>query len=396
MPMFRLLREPTRLEEIDWEAHREIVLWRDNKTVICVCNKPSLHFEEARYVSFVIDKVSKGPLNCAIYGTLDAAIAETATWFWALWHSGPVRNLITGSHLSHNERRKFSFSALSTAQLAHILDSNPTRRVSFTASWLTTEQLVILATRPYPMNLRLTWERGARGIKDDGTAFVDELEKRQSNFGSLDITCLKDTLLMSQLNLERLLKLDYIIDELRLGLLGEEMALLPFAAKVNTLVYSIKAKDLSPEDFESLDMVIKDLKLQISVEGTTWHFLLASILNRIAGLGHFERLSFLFDQDIFWHFSQVSNVEQAVVPAIMNAINGNPSLSYLNLGNIQSLFDTDSGMETVFEAMEEHPGLRTRYGCFEYLPTWILSRRRRQYRRLARMELFCTRAATLA
>ncbi|GAX16378.1 hypothetical protein FisN_10Hh407 [Fistulifera solaris] len=359
LPMFRLLREPTHLEEFDWVTNRDIVIWRDNETVICVCDKPSLQFEEARYVSFLIDRVSQRRLNCAIYGTSDVTIAETVTWFWSLPHSDSVKNLITGSHLSHDERRNFSFAALSTAQLAHILDSNPTRSVSFTASWLTTQQLVILATRPHPLNLRLTSERRARGIKDDGTAFVDELGKRQSSFGSLDINCLKDALLMSQSNLERLLKLDYIIDELRLGLLSDEMALLPFAAKVNTLVYSIKAKDLSPEDFESLDMVMKELKLQISAEGTTWHFLLASILNRITGLSHFERLSFLFDKDIFWHLSRVSNADQVVVPAIINAVNGNSNLSYLNMGNIPSLFDTDACMEAVFEAMEEHPGLRT-------------------------------------
>ncbi len=52
-------------------------------------------------------------------------------------------------------------------------------------------------------------------------------------------------------------------DKLVFGLLDRECVLRPFNAKVKALDYQIDVKYMSPEDFDSLDIVPKDLNLKI-------------------------------------------------------------------------------------------------------------------------------------
>ena len=60
-------------------------------------------------------------------------------------------------------------------------------------------------TALYPLNLQRT--RGYFGFHDDGTAFVNALEKRPSLFGSLDLIWYEKEPVLNRANLGRLLKL---------------------------------------------------------------------------------------------------------------------------------------------------------------------------------------------
>ncbi len=51
---------------------------------------------------------------------------------------------------------------------------------------LSQAQSTVLATRPYPVNLILL---NSMRFQDDGTAFVDALESRQTPFGILHLNC---------------------------------------------------------------------------------------------------------------------------------------------------------------------------------------------------------------
>jgi hypothetical protein len=66
---------------------------------------------------------------------------------------------------------KFDFATLQPEQLAQILDSNPTRALDFPTRKWTAEQSVVLASRPYPLNLTLgKWLT----FEDEGKTFGTE------------------------------------------------------------------------------------------------------------------------------------------------------------------------------------------------------------------------------
>ena len=132
---------------------------------------------------------------CAIYGTNDADIADTATFFWSLQHLGEDASLVTGGYTSYCDKGDFDVTALLPQQLARILDANPTRSFGFCWGKWTPEQSVILATRPHP----LRWEFVSAGF-----GFEDA-------FGSLCISYYyRDETIFVDANLQRLFQLDGI------------------------------------------------------------------------------------------------------------------------------------------------------------------------------------------
>ncbi|GAX14188.1 hypothetical protein FisN_20Hu189 [Fistulifera solaris] len=84
LPLYKLRREPSRLDEIDWKKYGEFGIWRDNRTVIRFADCDD-NFEACwgRYFFFTIEGKDYWRM-CMIYGETDAAIAETATFFWSL------------------------------------------------------------------------------------------------------------------------------------------------------------------------------------------------------------------------------------------------------------------------------------------------------------------------
>ena len=256
-------------------------------------------------------------------------------------------------------RLDFDFSSLRTDQLTQILDANPTRQFFVSTGIWSAEQSVILATRPYPLKLRLVKKR-AQGFAflDNGTALVDALAyHRQSSFGSLGIECDPDGMPFSRSNLRRLLELENI-QELEMSPLKEELACLPFSAKVKTLHYRVDARYIQPERFESLEFVANVLGLTIHLGGAeSWECLLVAIFHRIAELGHFDGLTFSID------FNNEGNAARldcdklsTVANALGRVIQSNPHLMVLDLRNTHFRFDWGPHFQTIFKAMEEHTG----------------------------------------
>ncbi|GAX17696.1 hypothetical protein FisN_10Lh407 [Fistulifera solaris] len=355
--MYCLLREPEHLEEFDWETNEKII-WCDNDTIICVCSRDMLQYDETSYFSFSIER--ENFLHGTVFGKTDAAIAETATWLLSLSSLRKFNKVIVGGYATSITRKHFDVASFSAKQLTQILGANPTRCISFIASQLTTEQIVYLAKRPFPISLKLNRYQSTddKGLRDEGTTLVDALENRQSAFGSLELDASSNRPIMSRANLERLLRLDFIIDKLSLDFLHADIVLSPFVARVQALNYNFTVKDLRPEDFETLDIVAKDLKLTINLDGATqWSEILISLLNRLACLGHFESLSFSFDTSDVLPVTLGS--DQALVHALVNVIAGNPHLISFDFENTHALINMAPYKETICQALEEHRGLRS-------------------------------------
>ena len=103
--------------------------------------------------------------------------------------------------------------------------------------------------------------KGSFAFDDDGTAFVDALERRTSSFGSLYMDFSTEEVPFSCANLERLFKLE-VFDKLTISNLQKECVLLPFSAKVNALDCEIDTRNTQPSDFDSLDIAAKDITVK--------------------------------------------------------------------------------------------------------------------------------------
>ena len=221
------------------------------------------------------------------------------------------------------------------------------------------KQSVILATRPYPLNIELT----CFGLKDKGTAFVDALEKRQQpSLGSFIIHDVnEDAKLFSSANLKCLFKLDMTFKMLKFGALQKECALLPLSVKTDTLVYKIEAVHFQPTEIDSLDIVAKNLEVTIYLNDVEDCFEpLVSFLNRIAELGHFERLSFFV---AYWGdgYNEEHDVDDdgRVAEALIRAIIANPKLEFLDISRAADCVRWFYHFKEIFEVLEDRKTLRT-------------------------------------
>ena len=359
-PMYRLLREPTRLDDFVRKTDNNgSCIWRENETIICIGLSAYMQYDERNVCCEIIiengdDEESRRTF--AIYGKTDMAIAETATFFWSLTHLEETPDCLQIKMYESNFGRNFDFAKLKAAQLARILDANPNRCFDFHTGVFTKAQSVVLATRTYRLHLKLAAfpvRRAGLAFKDKGKAFVDALKKRTSSFGALGITGMS----FSSANLERLLELEKIFEKLTVRLPEEDFVLPLFSAKVNALDYTIDMEYLEPEDFHSLDIVAKDLQLKIWIGGLRrWREILISFWDRVADLGHFERLSFSIHTSLGFTFATMVTVAESLV----RAIRANPKLTCLNLSdNFLGSFNWTPHLQGILQAMEDRSSLRT-------------------------------------
>jgi hypothetical protein len=345
--MYKLLREPTSLDEFDWKKLRRIAIWRENGTVIIICQNWVDSFWE-RHLCLVLENVCEKNFHCTIYGETDAAIAETFAFFGSLQHASEKQTEIACYSKKKNELEFDFTNSLQPTQLAQVLDSNPTRRVCINAK-LSPEQAVILASRPYPLDLRLMGHGVA--FLDDGKAFVDALENRVSTFGSLDLFQSRNRMCLSSANLRRLSNLE----KLKIVSYNRECALTPLSAKVNVLNYRLFSCHIEPEDFISCEIRARDLTLHL------WQFsdehiaTLTAFLNQVTTCGHIERLCLSIESTEPFDFDDVAPVARALIRVIY----ANPNLQCLDLSKTESRFYWGPHFQGVFEAIEGHPSLRT-------------------------------------
>jgi hypothetical protein len=364
LPMYKLLREPSSLDDFDWNILQGITIWCSNRTVICVSESAYSRFRE-HFVYFTLHNVGRyKELKCSIYGENDEAVAETVTFFWSLKHSGEDDPCLEIDHSIIRDVYGFDVGSLQGEQLIRILEANPTRQICFRTGYFGAENSAILATRPCPLNLKISLHHFA--FSDDGTAFVDALEKRTSSFGTLILQLDTDGWPFDHTNINRLLRLN-VFEKLAFCSLNDDMVFLPFSTQVKTLEYYIEENHFPKTGFESVDIVAKDLRLKVCLNGAdNWDELLVSILNRVASLGDMERFDFSVhyyggeihpeEFDMLENYScvQVSRVAEALV----RVIKANPKMTYLSLSRSHCRWDWSPHLQSIFKSLEDNEGLR--------------------------------------
>jgi hypothetical protein len=352
-PLYRFAREPTQLYDIDWDNHRNCTIWRDNGTVICVGHWFYEEYEPHGVLFSLYDNADdeEWQLSCCIYGENDAAIAATATFFWSLPYPR--------CGLRIHGRRKFDVESLEVEQLTQILDSHPERHVDLQTGTWSAAQAVVLATRP--QNLRLS---NVFAWADNGNAFVDALSGRLSPLRSLCIDFDHKDTPFSKENLKRLFELDHKFERLRIDRLeDEELVLLAFSAKTEYLEYKLDAQDVEPEDFEEIDIGAKTLDLTLFLDWVdNWDELVVAFFDRLAALGHIERLCFSLKYMDWRSRGEPERNEfdtASLAEALIRLIEGNPNLKHLDVSDILWCVDDEPHLPHIFAAMEDHPSLRT-------------------------------------
>ncbi len=243
-----------------------------------------------------------------------------------------------------------------------MFQASPTRRVILSTGTFNAAQSVVLGTWSHPYTLKI---ENTFSLDDGGTAFMDALEARTSSFGSLDFAYYNIERFVNDDNLERLLKLE-ILEKLSLYILEEEYALLPFSTHLTALGYTINLMDMQEADLNSLNIIAKDLNLAINLDNVRdWDELLISFLNRVADLGHFERLCFRFYFREGGAYQVDVKVVARVAQALVRVMNANKNLQVLDLSRFLSALDWYPHMNYFLNAMKDNESLR-RFKIKEY------------------------------
>ena len=344
-PTYRLQRKPINLHELNRYGYG-IAIWRDNGTLTYVtpCGSDDHPDDDLRCLSLVY--FCRGPtLN--ITGLTDKAVAETAAYFMNL--ETPTKHsscLLVGT--DHFDG--YDFCAARVQCLQHIVEVAPSRAVKFQNVTLSAPQSAFLATRTHTTRLTLCRCQ----FEDEGTAFVDALENRKSSFGRLDFG---DKVALNDENLKRLLQIE-MIDHLGLPELKDELALLPFSTKAKYLDYDFSSASslLSEANLKSLHIVPSKLAFTIKEDGDAFPTEVAlSFLRRLADIGHFEELKVKFTFD---DIQLEVDLPDCIVDEIIRTALANPKLQVLNLSTDDDQVEWDSHLETVFQGLKDHKGLR--------------------------------------
>ncbi|GAX17698.1 hypothetical protein FisN_10Lu417 [Fistulifera solaris] len=365
VPLYKFLREPTHLHDVDWENYGNLCIWRDNETVVCVGSRLYGQYEE-RNVAFAISRSGEAPKNLffTVYGRDNKAIAETATLFCSLKRVVEKNEEFYSLIIANGQN--FDCEAFQPQQLAQILDANPTQEVNLVGLIFNEKQSIKLATRPFPLKLKLTDDLERRlAFKDGGTAFIDAIQERQSPFGNLKFSCYGRTLPLNSHALARLTRLEDKFESLKLSQVAADCALLPLSAKVQSLDYFIDFRNVQTGSFDQLDIAAKDLAVCIHSLGPNGDSTdrLISFLDRVAELGHFEQLKFAFGDTRFLKLTPITE-------ALIRVMKANKNLTHIDLGGVQYLFEEAPHLENIFQALEENTGL-LRTICVQYPPEYV-------------------------
>ena len=151
------------------------------------------------------------------------------------------------------------------------------------------------------------------------------------------------TLSFSLDNLRRLFKLD-IFEKLSCSIVDDDGVLLPMSANAKALECAIDGQLFPPTAFDSLDIVTKDLTVMIYLDFVNDKAgLLVSFFDRVATLGHFERLSLSLAcrEDSYCELIEGAPIAEALIHANDFSV------------------DWASHLKNIFKCMEVHRGLRT-------------------------------------
>ncbi|GAX14664.1 hypothetical protein FisN_11Hu203 [Fistulifera solaris] len=339
-PTYRLLRKPVNLQELN-KFERPYSIWRDNETLAYVIPHNKSDFPDDERNSLQITYAGTGP-DIYIFGDTDTAIAETTAFFLELEGSNTCEDRLEFQFHGH---QSFNFRDAGSQCIMHMLKIAPSRDIYFRNITISTDQSLALATSKHPKHIYFF----KTAFEDEGSAFVDALETRQSSFGSL--TFEETSPGINDNNLQRLFRVS-VIEHLGLPVLSEATTLLSLAAKVDSLDCLISSSLLQKVDLPSLSIVTN--KLDIGIDHDTEEFpteLMISFWRRLAALGHFEELKVtLFVNDC--------DVPDSIVQEMIAAVNANSKLKVLDLSS-NTNWDWSPHMEAIFQGIKGHKELRT-------------------------------------
>jgi hypothetical protein len=288
-------------------------------------------------------------MDIYIVGNTEDAVAETAALLMSL--EEPTEDSMSAElFIGSGHIIPVDFQAAGSQCLAHMLDADPDRFVRLFNLKLNVEQSAVLATASHTIELELSRCR----FEDGGTTFVDKLEERASDFGSLFF---EEEIFLSDENLKRLLAVDRI-GSLFLPLLdNDELALAAFSARAKFLDYDISSTQLGKATFAFFDVVTTQLSLRIKHDGHTFPTdVMVPFWRRIAALGHFVHMSIQIELD--------ANAHHVVVPAcilqeILRAVVANRNLECLALFDRDSQVYLEPHLATLFDGLKDHQRLRS-------------------------------------
>ncbi|GAX17684.1 hypothetical protein FisN_10Lu406 [Fistulifera solaris] len=150
------------------------------------------------------------------------------------------------------------------------------------------------------------------------------------------------------------------IDELGIGFLQDECALVPLSTKVNRLSCYLQARYGQRADLDVLAIAAKELELRIYLDSVPdWDVFLISFFNRLAQASHIEKLQLSLD------FISAGFVEQydvdrmsSVVDALISFLRSNSKLYHLDLCGTYGCLGWIPYLKHIFNELEGHQGIR--------------------------------------
>ncbi len=343
--MYQLLRTPLNLGEPNAEDDC-LAIWRDNANVD-VCNTIRCHrLSQLWQYRPVLGIYSLYGPKLYIVGRTEKAIAETAAFFLSLAGQREADlDLVIAS------RSSFDFRLVGSQGLNYLYATTSSRNLTLRYLTLSVEQSIFLATRPHPMQVTVQF----CNFEDQGTEFVDALASRKTSFGSLAYRLpYHDDKPFADDIMRRLLQVD-TIKELNLSCLQDELALLPFSARVEYLDYEIDTSSLLEADLQCLEIVTKKLSLSIyhDFDENFPTELLGGFFQRVATLGHFVELK------VAIHGRVNFDIPDCFVQEIIRAARANCSLRLLDLCDEDDDLDWDPHVKTLLHELKDHKELQT-------------------------------------
>jgi hypothetical protein len=194
-PTYRLQRKPSDLSEFNHYNCR-MAIWRNNGTSAYMT--PRERNDRPNHELYLSMRFFCEGYVLHFTGSTDKAIAKRRHFFMTLERTAEEKPFI----FMESYCLFYQLHAAGSRCLANIFKTAPSRLVEFEHINLSVKQTITLATRSHPINLGF-WECE---FEDDGTAFVEALERRESAFGSVRFTNQG----FSVDNLKRVLQLDVI------------------------------------------------------------------------------------------------------------------------------------------------------------------------------------------
>jgi hypothetical protein len=345
---FKLLREPSTLKELINYGNCIAIWHEEHKTMTYVAR----YFGVRDPLDVQVLDISFGYANDAhlefkIVGRTEAAVAETAA-FWigcekAEEGSEDIKLYGSSGH--------FDFRNAGSHCFVNMLQIRPLREVVFHRMMFSAEQAHVLATRPYASNLNF-WDCT---FEDEGTAFVDGIQSRQSPLGCLALESFSNVggQFFNYENMRRFCQ-SCMMEELLVSSLKEEWALLPFSAKAESLFYiSLSSTSLMGNDLQSLNIATPKLNLIIEHDDSTVPTeLLTAFWRRVATLGHFVELRVTWESNV-----DSFDVPECVIHEIIQAALANRDLRVLDF--TEDDLNMNPHVGTLLEGLKDHNKLST-------------------------------------